>query len=404
MIKNRGRLAWLIYLAVPMSGAGIDIFVPSLPSMAESFSASPSAVSMTIPVYLLAYGVAQPVVGSLSDSYGRRFLMLLGVSLYLIGSLLAAQAPSLAWLLAARALQGIGVAGPAVLTKAVLTDAFSGEERMQMANTMTIAWAVGPILSPVLGGYLEAAFGWTSSFLFLGAYSALVLLLCGLFWPETIPHRVPFQFQALRAAYQKILSEPRFLLIVVQMALLYSLMTSFHVIGPFLIQNQLGYSPVTFGKVALLLGIGWFTGNVLCNLLARVMPRERVTLLGLSLALVVVSGMVIVSFSSPLSLWSLIGPAFALFLVGGAVFPNLMGRALALFPEAAGTAGALTGAILVLGAAFSSSLATQIPAESARGLSLAYFFLVLSMLVLTFWLNRLKQNFKLGLDGDEQVR
>ena len=378
----------LVLMGAPMSGAGIDIFIPSLPAISQVMAVGQSEVALTIPVYLLAYGLAQPLFGSVSDAYGRRAPLLAGVVLFFLGSVLAAAASSLQVLLLARVLQGIGVSGPAVLTKAVLTDAFEGDERMKMANTMTIAWAVGPVLSPALGGYLQAAYGWRAPFAFLAVYSAAFLVAAWLGWEETLGEPVPFRPAAIWRSYKKILGHPAFVLLVLMLATLYSFMTVFNVLGPFLVQGRLGYSPVEFGNIALGLGFGWFLGNVLNKLLSRRWSRMTIVWTGLLTNLFLIVVMTVLSFTRDLEIWSLLTPTFALFVVGGAVFPNVWGRALSLFPESAATAGALLGTILILGAGLSSAVAAALPTDSARPISLAYLVLILLALTLARGLHR----------------
>lgn len=377
-------LRLLIYLGVPISGAGIDIFIPSLPAMARDLHLTETAAAQTIPIYLLAYGLAQPLFGTLSDSFGRRFPLLLGTSLFVLGSVMAAAAQSLPVLLLARVLQGTGVSGPAVLTKAALTDAFSGEERMRMANTMTIAWAVGPVLSPALGGYLESIFGWRASFVFLAAYSALFLLAAWKAWPETAPQTVPLRPKVVLRAYRRVLVHPEFLLLVLLLSTLYSFMTVFHVMGPFLLQSRLGLTPVEFGNLALWLGAAWFIGNVSNRFLSARFERHRIVWTGLFLNLGWIVLMVWLHHSRAPGVVNVMGPILGVFLVGGTVFPNLWGRALSIFPEAAGTAGALMGTILILGAGLASGGASVLDGSSPVELSFAYLALIsLALLLMT---------------------
>ncbi|HIB69872.1 MAG TPA: Bcr/CflA family efflux MFS transporter [Phycisphaerales bacterium] len=373
-------LKLLILFGVPLSGAGIDIFIPSLPSMSTALGVTKSAVSLTIPIYLLAYGLAQPVFGTLADSFGRRLPLIFGTGLFVLGSLIASGADTLEILLFARVLQGIGVSGPAVLTKASLTDAFEGEERMRMANTMTIAWSVGPVMSPVLGGYLQEYYGWNSNFQFLTLYSSLLFLAVLFWWPETAPDRVPLRPKAVLTSYRRVLFHREFYLSVALLGLLYSVMIVFNVLGPFLIQKGLGFTPSEFGRVVLWLGLAWFLGNLSNKRWVRSFPRAQIIRTGLISMLSLAFLMLGIALVTPLGFWSLIIPTFLLFIIGGTVFPNIWGRVLSIFPDAAGTASALMGSLMILGVSVVSAAAGFLSADTAVHLSLTYVFLLATAL------------------------
>jgi len=338
-------------------------------------------ISLTIPVYLLAYGLAQPIFGSLADSLGRRLPMLVGTGCFVLGSLLAVVSENLETLLLARVIQGIGISGPAVVTKTALTDAFEGEERMRMANTMTMSWSVGPVLSPALGGYLQELYGWTSPFLFLVGYSSVLFVVGVLWWPETAPHRAPLKPRAIFAAYYRVLACREFLLAVLLLGLLYSIMIVFNVLGPFILQNGLHFTPSEFGNVVLWLGLAWFAGNLSNKRLVRHLSRPIIIKYGLLSLLALATGMVGLSSVGPLEFWALITPTFLLFLIGGTVFPNVWGRVLSIFPDSAGTASALMGSLMILGVSLVSAGAGFLSAESALPLSLAYLTLTSAALL-----------------------
>jgi predicted MFS family arabinose efflux permease len=251
---------------------------------------------------------------------------------------------------------------------------------MAMANTMTIAWAVGPVLSPALGGYLQDFFGWKASFYFLAGYSGTFLIAALLAWPETGPGRVKARPGELMRAYQRILFCSEFILSVSLLALLYGFMIVFNVLGPFLLQRGLGFTPVEFGNVVLWLGLAWFLGNVGNKVLSRRFSRPSIVWYGLLVNLGLVLVMIIAAFTRPLEFWSVILPTFGLFLIGGTVFPNVWGRALSIFPDSAGTASALMGSVLILGVSLASAGAGFLAADSARPLSLFYLGLILMSL------------------------
>ena len=185
------------------------------------------------------------------------------------------------------------------------------------------------------------------------------------------------------ASYRRILLHREFYLAVSLLGLLYSVMIVFNVLGPFLIQQGLGFTPSEFGKVVLWLGLAWFLGNVSNKALVNRFRRNQIVRVGLSTQFVLALLMVGVSVVQPLGFWTLVVPTFLLFIIGGTVFPNIWGRVLSIFPDAAGTASALMGSLMILGVSVVSAGAGFLKADSAIHLSLAY-LVVLSVALSTF--------------------
>ena len=178
------RLSILLAM-VPLTGATIDIYVPSLPAITAHFGVPAQLVQWTIPSYLIGYSLAQLFCGAFSDAWGRRALLIIGIVLYTGASLLAASASSISMLILMRFVQGLGVAAPGVLARAIASDSFDSERLPQVTNYITLAWALGPIIAPLIGGYLQHVFGWKAVFYFLTAYGCIVLLLIYFLLPET---------------------------------------------------------------------------------------------------------------------------------------------------------------------------------------------------------------------------
>src|SRR5262249_5061202 len=144
-VSPTGRILGLVVLMTPLSGAGIDIYVPSLPSMTEHFHTTPALIQLTITFYLLGYGMAQRAIGAASEVLGRRPVVVVGSLIYTATALGVALAPTVSALLALRLLQGIALSATATLNRSILTDTFTGADLAKASNAMTLAWALGPI-------------------------------------------------------------------------------------------------------------------------------------------------------------------------------------------------------------------------------------------------------------------
>jgi DHA1 family bicyclomycin/chloramphenicol resistance-like MFS transporter len=187
--RNLTLRLFILLAMVPLTGATIDIYVPSLPAITAHFGVPAQLVQWTIPSYLIGYSLAQLFCGALSDAWGRRALLIIGIVLYTGASFLAASASSIGMLILMRFVQGLGVAAPGVLARAIASDSFDSERLPHITNYITLAWALGPIVAPLIGGYLQHVFGWKAIFYFLTAYGCIVLLLIYVLLPETNSYR-----------------------------------------------------------------------------------------------------------------------------------------------------------------------------------------------------------------------
>lgn len=355
----------LVLLVTPFSGAGTDVYVPSLPVITEVMDTTRTLTKLTIPAYLLGYGLGQPIFGTLSDIYGRRSPMLWGLFLFAISCALAPLSTSIYILLALRVLQGLAVAGPAAVSKAVLTDCFQGQEHRRASNQMVMVWAMGPILAPALGGYLHTYFGWGSTFYFLAIYAGVAWLLSLLYWSESNVHSGSISLSNIVDNYRTILGSRPFLGALICMGLVASILAVFNVVGPFLVQDTLGYDPIDYGHLALVLGFAWFLGSTISKSMVNRMSQDGLIRLCLWVGIAGVGIALAVADKLPLNLWVLALPTFFIYVVGGTIFPNCMAKCLSAFPKMAGAASAAMGALFTLAMAVTSGAASLFHSASA---------------------------------------
>lgn len=389
---NKTLIVFLVLLITPMSGATIDLYVPSLPYITHHFNSTNTLVQLTITTYLLGYGLFQSFYGTLSDSFGRRGVLIFELFLYVCSSLMAPLSPNIYILLLLRFIQGLAMAGPGVITKSIISDRFKGMKLAKTSNYMAISWAIGPIIAPFIGGYLQAYVGWQAPFYFMAAYGLMAVILVMFFMPETNFNRHPLQFKTMANNYNMILSHKIFIGAVLLLALSYSLITVFNVIGPFLVQKVLGYSPIVYGHMALWLGVAWFLGNTANRFLMVRWHVHHIIIINLLICLVVSFVMFIIGLIEHISLWVIVAPTLLLFVCGGVIFPNCLGRALSLFPKMGGAASATLGSLCVIGAGAMSGIASLLKTKSQVPLSVIY--IVLALISIGVYVFLLRTTFK----------
>ncbi len=387
--KRYVRLMLILFMA-PLTGATVDIYVPSLPSIAHVFQAPISLVQFTIPVYLLGYSVSQIFCGSLSDAIGRRPILLFGLILYIVASLLAPLSPNISTLIAIRFLQGIAVAAPGVLSRAITSDSFSREEIPVITNYIVIAWAVGPILAPMVGSYLQTYFSWHAPFYFLAAYGLINLVFIAFLLPETNQHFHAFKLNVLFKNYRTILSHSLFVGGALVLAIVYGFIILFNVIGPFLIQKELGYSPLVYGRIALLLGFCWFLGGLLNRWAMKRFSMKIIALTSMSITLFLSIIMWLIAVSGHFNLWALVIPTALMLVSCSTTFAICFGKVVSIFPSMGGTASSAMGSLFIAGAGLAGVMGSLLKADNQIPLACAYVVLIVAAIAIYFLLMRKK--------------
>jgi Bcr/CflA subfamily drug resistance transporter len=384
----------ILCFTMPLMGVSIDLYVPSLPWIADSLHTTDRLAKFTLPIYLYGYALSPVLFGAWSDAMGRRQPLVIGMILYIIATIACAMSVNITELLFLRFLQGFSLAVMSISYRAIISDFYGPVNRIHsvMAVTATF-WAIGPIIAPFIGGYLQAFFGWRASFVFLALYGVLAILC---FWilPESHHQCTPLRQQYLIKRYIRIFSEPMFWGGVLAMGLTYGSMLAFSVVGPFIIQDVLHYSPIQFGHMALYLGIAFFIGSYAYTFLLRYFRVMNIVFIGGSLGLSASVVMFVLAELFPIDIWLVMAPMWVIFffMACAGLFQAAGGICISLFPDIAGTAGAATAVAYMLLVGLLGFMASFLKASTVVPLSIAY--MVLLMLILLTYIFILRHHFK----------
>ena len=218
------RLLTVILACLGMVGAlAIDTYLPSIPAIGREFDVGPLAVQQTLSVFLFAFAFMMLFYGTLSDSFGRRPVILIALAVYTLASLGAVFAPTFGALLACRALQGLAAGAGSVIGQAIVQDRYAHDQAhaQRIMSHIMMVFGLAPAIAPILGGYLHVTFGWRSTFLFLAAFGALMMLLVWRGLPESLPkeQRHAFHGSVIARNYLKVVRKPEFLLLAIAVGL-----------------------------------------------------------------------------------------------------------------------------------------------------------------------------------------
>lgn len=374
---QRKMATFMALLLVTLGQFAIDIYLPSLPSMVRDLATTRNLVQQTLSVFLIGFAVAQLVYGPISDRFGRRKVLLVGLLIFIVGAIGATFAHSIKFLIIMRLIQGIGISAANVLCRAILRDLYEGAELAKKVTFLGVLWVLSPIIAPVLGGYIEAYWGWRMNFAFLALFVCLIWIWSFFFLTETKDPatRQSIHPIAIGKNYAKLFSSRLFMGYVLTDFFLYGVFSSFYVAGPFLLQKVLGVSPILFGWLMLIISGGYLLGSFFNIRLIHRLEPIRVIKIGFSSIFVVSLGMVLISASGILTISSLVVPCSLLFCGIALIFTNCIGLSLSIFPLLGGSASAVWGFFAYLGGTFATSTIAYLPERSSVTLSLSFFVL-----------------------------
>jgi DHA1 family bicyclomycin/chloramphenicol resistance-like MFS transporter len=373
-VKQRGRAFFSMLFILPMPGAATDIYVPSLPAMAEAFDVQRFAIQSTLLVFMGCYGFGQIIAGPLTDSFGRRWPIISGAIIFTLASIGIALGPPLWGVILLRGVQGIFVAWCAVGSRAIVVDCFEGAERIKAANWLTIAWATGPVLSPALGGYLQALFGWTASFWFLAGYGVIVVAVAFLVLPESRDPVLRKGFIETFGLFGKIATDPVYVWAALCMACIMSVMYGFEALAPFYVQTDLNQSAVFYGHLQLILGCLWIGGNFFNRFISVHVIVIRLITAAAGISLLVSLLMLVLDLNGVFSVTALMVPAGIVYFLMATILPNVYSKCLGRFQGSGGTASALFSGLFIFVSAVVTAVASLVTTATAWPLWLLYVF------------------------------
>ncbi|MGA4506350.1 multidrug effflux MFS transporter [Propionibacteriaceae bacterium G1746] len=345
--SHRRRVAIIVTLGL-LTALGpftIDMYLPAFPSVKLDLSITDAQVQVTLSATTLGFALGQLIVGPLSDRLGRRWPLLVMSALHVVSSLLVAVAPTVEFLTVMRAFQGIGAAGGAVVAMAMARDLFSGRRLIRMMSQLALINGLAPIVAPILGSWLLGFTDWRGVFWVLMAYGLVIVALVAVLIVETRPasERTVGGFDALRAAYGRVLGDRLFVGVWIVAAMAFGGLFSYVSSSSVLLQEGYGLSARGFGMVFAICSVGVFIGVQIGSRFAAVVGPQVILIIGTTTMVVAAAGLLLVHQVNP-SL-AVIVPFMFIYTTGfGSCMPSAQVLALQGHRADSGVAASLMGA------------------------------------------------------------
>jgi DHA1 family bicyclomycin/chloramphenicol resistance-like MFS transporter len=344
------RIALVLGLLAAVGPFAIDMYLPALPMVAADLGASIAGVQATLSAFFIAFGVSQLVYGPLSDRMGRRPPLLIGLGVFLLGTLGCVLAPDVGWLTAARVVQGIGAAAVMVVPRAVIRDLHSGPAAARMMATVMLVIAVSPMLAPLAGSAVMALAGWRAIFGVLAAAGAISILLTIFALPETLApaERASIRPADLARGAARLMTDRTFLGLTFAAGFGLASFFVFIASASFVYTGAFGLSPTEFSLAFALNAFGFFAASQAAGRLGARFGMERLVMGGVVGFAVVTAALLVATLAGHGSLPVIAAALFVANAFLGLVIPTSAVLALDPHPDIAGLASSLGGTLQML--------------------------------------------------------
>jgi DHA1 family bicyclomycin/chloramphenicol resistance-like MFS transporter len=320
----------------------MHVIIPALPATARALGMSIGTAQLTITLYLIGLAIGQLLYGPVSDRFGRRPVLLAGLSLFTLASILTALAPDATVLIAARILQSIGGCAGLVLGRAAVRDGATADKAAGQLALLTLVMAMVPAIAPAIGGYVTAYINWRASYVLLALFGGATLVACGLLMPETFAPQGASS-RSMATAYARLLRSPRFLGYAVGGACSTTAFYGFMSASPFIFETQLHQPTQRVGLYYLFLMLGVAGGSFGANRIAGRLPVQTALRIANGLGILGAGLFALADAANLLSVLTVVAPV-SLFMVGaGMASPFALAGSVSVNPQAIGAASGMYG-------------------------------------------------------------
>ena len=384
----------LLTALVAFGPVSTDLYLPSLPAMTKAFGTNVAQVQLTLSIFIAGFAVSQIIFGPLSDRFGRRPILLIGLWVYFIASIGAVFVESIDALIIWRFVQGVGAGSGPVLARAVVRDLYEGDAAARVLSFMSSAMALAPLVAPILGGQLQVHFGWQANFVALAIFGGAILIASWKILNETNRHLDNQAINPLRlgANCLGLLRHSGFLGYTLVVSFSYAGLFCFISGSSFVLIDILKVPTELFGFSFAAVVAGYATGSFVTGKLTRYWGIPKLIAWGSVMALGAGGLLASLAWAGVETLLAIIIPMPMIFFSLGFCLPTGTAAALRPFPQIAGSASALLGFIQLSTGALAGAAVGLLHDGTTRPMATVMVVLLLAAVIAFYGLaNRVEQ-------------
>ncbi|MCK9495326.1 MAG: multidrug effflux MFS transporter [Dehalococcoidia bacterium] len=331
------RIAIFLIALSATAPISVDTFLPSMPDIVDEFGSTEAFLTLGVTLFLVSFAASQLVYGPASDKWGRRPILFIGLSIYVLGGIMCLSATSAEMLIAGRVLQGLGGGVGPALANAMVLDLFSREGATKMIGYQAIVMPLAPAIAPIIGGAIASAAGWRAVFVVLAGFGVFFASWYAVTLGETRPPRAPSR-AGLRGDYRTLLTSPTFLGFALVMGLMFSGQLLFVSTSSFVLIDHMGVSPTAFGFAFGFMALGFMAGATTSSRLVGKYKGHHIVMAGATIAGAAAGMLLLLVLAGVEHPLIVIVATFVQAIGIGLSRPSAMAGALVPFPHIAGVA------------------------------------------------------------------
>lgn len=366
----KARLIVILAFMSSLAPLSTDMYLPALGEVQRSFTTTPFYAQLSLAIFFIAFAFGQLIYGPLSDAYGRKKPLYIGIALFIVASFACISFDSVDSFIFWRFLQALGGCAGVVIARAIINDNFALKEAASAFALMMVVSSLAPMLAPVFGGFLLDFFSWKSIFATLFALGILlfVLIIFGIQEKESV-QRVKPEFKVVLVNYFHILQDRRFRIYILSSSLVMATIFAYITGSSFIFREYFGLSEKTYG---ILFGVNALSFMIFANINARivrkyspyaVLPYAFMMMFGVALVLLVVGWLDLGFLPFEILLFLMLG-------MNGFIVPNTTTLAMARFKQMSGSASAILGMVQFIFAGVISFVVGAVEANTPFPLAL----------------------------------
>lgn len=389
MDKYNKVLLLIIILLATSGQFATEIYLPSMPNMANYFAVPLKSIQFSITMYALGYSIGSIFWGYFSDKFGRRLVILPCLGVAILGGVICSVAMNLEWLLVGRCIQGIGLSGAGVSSRSIARDIAKNKVQLaKLASVTGILATIAMAIAPILGGYIEKYSFWRINFITLLLLSVTIAILCWFKLEETNSNRGKFSWLNMFHEYKEVMSCKNFAIYNALGTFTFTGLVAYQTVSPYFLQVKVGLAPDQFGYTSLVVIFALMLGGIFNNRMVTHRGIEQMLFFGCALFFAAGCCYILFGLLHFITLISILTPIMLFSFSAGIIYPNASSGALSLFSTKAGTAASIYNFFQMVGAVLGSGLMSIVHHTSQVPLGVIFVFLGVIGIVLVLFIEQ----------------